>query len=77
MYLLFKDCGGYADNLGGAITMVDVIKENSKSYDCFWIIKPPKNYLNWKTHLYLSILTFVGFGMRNVLVLTLGCPFYA
>lgn len=62
MYVFITDCGGYADNLGGAITIIDVIKTNGREYNCFWIIKPPKNFVNWKTHLFLTVDTFSGFG---------------
>lgn len=56
------DCGGLADNLGGAITMMEIVKENVRMYDCFWIILPQKRYSDWKTDLYLSVTTFSNFG---------------
>lgn len=51
------------DNLGGAITMMNMVKEISKSYDCFWIIKPPKVFMHQHTHLYLKVIEFSDFGM--------------
>lgn len=47
------------DNLGGAITMINMVSE---SYDCFWIIKPPKTFFHRHTHLYLKIVEFSDFG---------------
>lgn len=32
------DCGGYVENLGGAITMMDMVGEGVKTYDCVWLI---------------------------------------
>lgn len=53
------DCGGYVENLGGAITMVDMVSsDTNQTYDCVWLIKPPKTYLKLKTHIYLKIITF-------------------
>ncbi|XP_012258895.2 uncharacterized protein LOC105687662 isoform X2 [Athalia rosae] len=52
------DCGGYVENLGGAITMMDMVGQGAKTYDCVWLIRPPKNFLHMKTHLYLKVVTF-------------------
>ncbi|XP_068082158.1 uncharacterized protein Culd [Anabrus simplex] len=53
------DCGGVVDNLGGAITMMNMVSRGIRSYDCIWLIHPPKNYLHLKTHLYLKVATFI------------------
>ncbi|XP_046586287.1 uncharacterized protein LOC107219690 isoform X1 [Neodiprion lecontei] len=52
------DCGGYVENLGGAITMMDMVNQGAKTYDCVWLIRPPKNFLHMKTHMYLKVVTF-------------------
>ncbi|XP_043463794.1 serine-rich adhesin for platelets isoform X2 [Leptopilina heterotoma] len=52
------DCGGYVENLGGAITMMDMVDDGVKIYDCVWLIRPPKTFLQMKTHVYLKIITF-------------------
>ncbi|GLV32564.1 CUB and LDLa domain [Carabus blaptoides fortunei] len=52
------DCGGYVENVGGGITMMNMVKNGEKKFDCFWIIKPIKSYLHFKTHLYLKIANF-------------------
>ncbi|XP_063931591.1 uncharacterized protein LOC135143609 isoform X3 [Zophobas morio] len=56
------DCGGQVGNLGGAITMMDMVHEGLKSFDCIWLIKPPETYLHMKTHLYVKVFSFSGFG---------------
>ncbi|XP_022193710.2 uncharacterized protein LOC111051493 [Nilaparvata lugens] len=57
------DCGGYVENLGGAITMMNMVDrakgEKVRMYDCIWLIKPPGNFYHLKTHLYLKIGTFL------------------
>ncbi|XP_066589069.1 uncharacterized protein Culd isoform X2 [Prorops nasuta] len=52
------DCGGYVENLGGAITMMDMVGQGVKTYDCVWLIRPPKNFLHMKTHMYLKVIAF-------------------
>lgn len=55
------DCGGLVESLGGAITMLKMMGDNtsvSKMYDCVWIIKPPNSYLHLKTHLSLRVYIF-------------------
>lgn len=56
------DCGGYVENLGGAITMMDMVGQGAKTYDCVWLIRPPKNFLHMKTHMYLKVVTFTDMG---------------
>lgn len=56
------DCGGYVENLGGTITMLDMVGEGVKTYDCVWLIRPPKNFLHMKTHMYLKVITFADMG---------------
>ncbi|XP_012282727.1 uncharacterized protein LOC105700960 isoform X2 [Orussus abietinus] len=52
------DCGGYVENLGGAITMMDIVDHGVKTYDCVWLIRPPKNFLHMKTHMYIKVVAF-------------------
>lgn len=60
------------DNLGGAITMMNMLKENTKAYDCFWIIRPPDNFLHLKTQIYVKITTFSDFAGPTELTLRQG-----
>lgn len=62
LHNFLQDCGGLADNLGGAITMIEIAEENTKFYDCVWIVQPQQTYANWKTHIYLSVASFSNFG---------------
>ncbi|XP_017769077.1 PREDICTED: uncharacterized protein LOC108557170 isoform X2 [Nicrophorus vespilloides] len=66
------DCGGYVDNLGGGITMMDMIQENTKAYDCFWIIRPPESYMHLKTQVYLKVILFSKFAGSTELVIRQG-----
>lgn len=59
------DCGGYVENLGGAITMMDMVGQGVKTYDCVWLIRPPKNFLHMKTHMYLKVVTFADMGQSG------------
>ncbi|XP_059489398.1 uncharacterized protein LOC132204719 isoform X2 [Neocloeon triangulifer] len=67
------DCGGFVENPGGAITMMQMAEEGHlKYFDCIWIIKPPRNYFNLKSHLYLKISQFSDFGGNTDLVVRQG-----
>jgi len=59
------DCGGYVENLGGAITMINMVGQGAKTYDCVWLIRPPRNFLHMKRHMYLKIVTFADMGKRE------------
>jgi len=55
------NCGGLVEHLGGAITMMNMTKENDTSevdYDCVWIIRPSVAYVSMKTHISLKVETF-------------------
>lgn len=41
-------------------------------YYCYWIVRPSRNYLNWKTHLYLSVPIFQGFHENSTLIVKKG-----
>lgn len=64
------DCGGHVNNLGGGITMMNMVKEGLKSFDCIWLIKPPETYLHLKTHLYVKVVNFSAFGKPKNRILT-------
>lgn len=57
------DCGGYVENLGGTITMINMIGHGMKTYDCVWLIRSLKNYLHTKTYIYLKVIDFTNMGM--------------
>ncbi|XP_046816816.1 uncharacterized protein LOC124423292 isoform X1 [Vespa crabro] len=66
------DCGGYVENLGGAITMMDMVGQGVKTYDCVWLIRPPKNFLHMKTHMYLKVVTFADMAGNTELTIKQG-----
>ncbi|XP_043270085.1 uncharacterized protein Culd isoform X2 [Venturia canescens] len=66
------DCGGYVENLGGAITMMDMVGQGLKTYDCVWLIRPPKNFLHMKTHMYLKVVTFADMAGNTELTIKQG-----
>lgn len=53
-------CGGLVESFGGAITMMNMVGNNSDKqyFDCIWIIKPPNSYMHLKMHLLLRIDAF-------------------
>ncbi|CAG2062083.1 unnamed protein product, partial [Timema podura] len=69
IYSFISDCGGFVENLGGAITMMNMVDRGTKAYDCVWLIRPPQNYLHLKTHLYLKIATFADMGVTDIQVI--------
>ncbi|XP_031783637.1 uncharacterized protein LOC100679837 isoform X2 [Nasonia vitripennis] len=66
------DCGGYVENLGGTITMMDMVGEGVKTYDCVWLIRPPKSFLHMKTHMYLKVITFAEMAGNTELIIKQG-----
>ncbi|XP_019866945.1 neuropilin and tolloid-like protein 1 isoform X2 [Aethina tumida] len=61
-------CGGYVNNLGGGITMMKMVQEGTKYFDCVWIITPPSTTLHLKTHLYVKVVTFNDFGPTELII---------
>ncbi|XP_029676589.1 uncharacterized protein LOC115243600 [Formica exsecta] len=66
------DCGGYVENLGGAITMMNMVGQGVKIYDCVWLIRPPKNFLHMKTHMYLKVVAFADMAGNTELIIKEG-----
>jgi len=50
------------ENLGGTITMMNMVGQGVKTYDCVWLIRLPKNFLHMKRHMYLKIVSFADMG---------------
>nr|XP_012225023.1 PREDICTED: uncharacterized protein LOC105673750 isoform X1 [Linepithema humile] len=66
------DCGGYVENLGGAITMMNMVGQGVKTYDCVWLIRPPKNFLHMKSHIYLKVVDFADMAGNTELIIKQG-----
>uniref|UniRef100_A0A182STF9 CUB domain-containing protein n=1 Tax=Anopheles maculatus TaxID=74869 RepID=A0A182STF9_9DIPT len=68
------NCGGVVENIGGAITMMKMLDNANESrvYDCVWLIKPPNTYAHLKTHLSLKVDTFEKLGPHSMLTIIQG-----
>ncbi|XP_036138888.1 uncharacterized protein LOC105831571 [Monomorium pharaonis] len=66
------DCGGYVENLGGTITMINMVDRGVKIYDCVWLIRPPKSFLHMKTHMYLKVVGFADMAGNTELIIKEG-----
>ncbi|XP_053676710.1 uncharacterized protein LOC128726892 [Anopheles nili] len=68
------NCGGVVENIGGAITMMKMLTNanESRMYDCVWLIKPPNTYAHLKTHLSLKVDTFEKLGAQSVMTIIQG-----
>ncbi|KAL0131148.1 hypothetical protein PUN28_002605 [Cardiocondyla obscurior] len=66
------DCGGYVENLGGTITMMNMVGRGVKIYDCVWLIRPPKTFLHMKTHMYLKVVGFADMAGNTELIIKEG-----
>lgn len=50
------------NNLGGGITMMNMTANETRYFDCVWIVKTSSHVLHRKTHLYVKVANFSGFG---------------
>ncbi|XP_058462956.1 uncharacterized protein LOC131437553 isoform X2 [Malaya genurostris] len=68
------NCGGTVENIGGAITMMNMLPSNNETriFDCVWLLKPPNTYAHLKTHLSLKINTFEKMGPSSMLTMIQG-----
>ncbi|XP_058836488.1 uncharacterized protein LOC131693035 isoform X2 [Topomyia yanbarensis] len=68
------NCGGMVENIGGAITMMNMVPSDndSKIFDCIWLVKPPNTYAHLKTHLSLKINTLEKIGPNSMLTMIQG-----
>lgn len=66
--VVYTNCGGFVESLGGAITMMNLVANDSKPmwFDCIWIIKPPNSYMHMKTHTLLGVDAFERMGMFRI-----------
>ncbi|XP_049295942.1 uncharacterized protein LOC125770421 isoform X2 [Anopheles funestus] len=68
------NCGGVVENIGGAITMMKMLgnANDTRIYDCVWLLKPPNTYAHLKTHLSLKVDTFEKLGPHSMLTIIQG-----
>uniref|UniRef100_A0A1Q3FZT1 CUB domain-containing protein n=1 Tax=Culex tarsalis TaxID=7177 RepID=A0A1Q3FZT1_CULTA len=74
MMLPDSNCGGVVENIGGAITMMNLVAGDNETriFDCIWLLKPPNTYAHLKTHLSLKIDTFEKMGPNSMLTVVQG-----
>lgn len=61
----YKDCGGFVENKGGAITMMQMVEEFEPDvlFDCIWLFRVSQKYYNLKSpHLYIKVITLKDLG---------------
>ncbi|XP_037038315.1 uncharacterized protein LOC119075855 isoform X2 [Bradysia coprophila] len=68
------DCGGHVEMMGGAITMMKMVSNDSlpRLYDCIWLIRPPIIYSHLKTHISLRVESFDKMGSKSILTIKQG-----
>ncbi|XP_052896896.1 uncharacterized protein LOC128303859 [Anopheles moucheti] len=68
------NCGGVVENIGGAITMMKMLDSTNETrlYDCVWLLKPPNTYAHLKTHLSLKVDTFEKLGPHSMVTIIQG-----
>jgi hypothetical protein len=55
-------CGGFVDDLGGVITMVNMSSPTTaKLYDCIWLVRPLMSFQQ-KSHLLVRLVQFSNTG---------------
>ncbi|XP_075161919.1 CUB and LDLa domain isoform X2 [Haematobia irritans] len=70
----YTDCGGLVSGPGGAITMMNMIENDTdvRMFDCIWIIKPSSNFMMMKTHISLRVQEFHSMASRSDLTIRQG-----
>ena len=59
-------CGGFVDDLGGVITMVNMSSPTSaKLYDCIWLVRPLMSFQT-KSHLLVRLVQFSNTGTAAI-----------
>lgn len=68
------NCGGVVENVGGAITMMEMVQgtDEGRIFDCIWLVKPPNTYAHLKTHLSLRVDTFEKMAPNSLLTVVQG-----
>lgn len=68
------NCGGVVENIGGGITMMNMVPDENSTriFDCIWLMKPPNTYAHLKTHISLKIDTFEKMAANSMLTVVQG-----
>ncbi|KAL4143763.1 hypothetical protein QTP88_006049 [Uroleucon formosanum] len=65
------NCGGFVENKGGAITMMQMVEEFEPDvqFDCIWLFRISHKYYNLKSqHLYMKVITLKHLVESNLVI---------
>lgn len=59
-----SDCGGMVEDLGGAITMMNMAAPGTtRNFDCIWLLRPSSSY-TFETHISVRVAQFEEMGVH-------------
>ncbi|KAG8179595.1 hypothetical protein JTE90_001836 [Oedothorax gibbosus] len=66
------DCGGFVDDYGGAITMMNMVPSNNlRAFDCIWLIRPRNSHVP-DTQVSIRVAQFEEMGPKSTLSIRQG-----
>ncbi|XP_077504050.1 CUB and LDLa domain isoform X2 [Amblyomma americanum] len=66
------DCGGVVEDLGGAITMMNMANPGyTRNFDCIWLLRPSTSY-TYETHISVRVAQFEEMGPESSLEIRQG-----
>lgn len=64
LFFFFLDCGGFVEDYGGAITMMNMVPSNTlRAFDCIWLIRPRNSHVP-DTQVSIRVAQFEEMGKR-------------
>ncbi|GFT28970.1 uncharacterized protein NPIL_241821 [Nephila pilipes] len=66
------DCGGFVEDFGGAITMMNMVPSNTlRAFDCIWLIRPRNSHVP-ETQVAIRVAQFEEMGPKSTLTIRQG-----
>ncbi|XP_035209986.1 LOW QUALITY PROTEIN: uncharacterized protein LOC118184426 [Stegodyphus dumicola] len=66
------DCGGFVEDSGGAITMMNMVPSNTlRAFDCIWLIRPRNSHIP-DTQVSIRVAQFEEMGPKSILSIRQG-----
>ncbi|XP_071038425.1 uncharacterized protein [Parasteatoda tepidariorum] len=66
------DCGGFVEDFGGAITMMNMVPSNTiRAFDCIWLIRPRNSHVP-DTQVAIRVAQFEEMGPKSALTIRQG-----
>ncbi|GIY79387.1 uncharacterized protein CEXT_433871 [Caerostris extrusa] len=66
------DCGGFVEDFGGAITMMNMVPSNTlRAFDCIWLIRPRNSHIP-ETQVSIRVAQFEEMGPKSTLTIRQG-----